>query len=53
MVWVKKIAGKNVFICGICGLGYADPVLAISCEEFCRENKCCSVDLAKAAVYRP
>src|SRR3990170_3420050 len=44
---------KTVYLCEICGFGYADEATANSCENFCREHKSCSLQIAKKAVVRP
>jgi len=52
MVWVKNVGMKPVFICSVCGLGYADAQTALQCEEFCQANKACSPEIAKKSVHR-
>ncbi len=52
MVWVKNVGMKPVFVCSACGTGYADPKIALQCEEYCTRHNACSVELARKAVYR-
>ena len=44
---------KAVFVCDSCGLGYRDPVVAFQCEQFCKENRACSIEIARKAAYKP
>ena len=54
LVTAKKIGGKTVFLCDICGLGYADKATAQECEDYCRVHKgSCSAEISKKAVYLP
>lgn len=53
MVWVKRVGMKAIHICSECGLGFEDPKTALRCEVFCKENRSCSTEIAKKAVYRP
>ena len=38
------------FQCPECGLHYHDENIAMACEEFCRANQACSMDIAKYAI---
>jgi hypothetical protein len=38
MVSEKKVEDKTVFLCDICGLGYADRKTAQECEDYCRTH---------------
>lgn len=40
----------DFFQCPECGLNYRDIAMAKKCEKFCRENKACSMEIAKKAV---
>ncbi len=53
MVWVKNVGMKAVYVCDVCGFGYGNPKTAIKCEQFCKENKACSPEITKKAVYKP
>ena len=52
MVSEKRIGDKTVFLCDICGLGYADKKTAQECEDYCRtHNGSCSAEISAKAVY--
>ncbi len=54
MVTEKKIDGKTVFLCDICGLGYAEKRTAQECEDYCRSHAgSCSAEISKKAIYLP
>jgi len=53
MVWLKNVGMKPVFICDVCGFGYATAKTALTCEEYCRKNKIPSPEITKKAVYAP
>jgi hypothetical protein len=54
LVTEKKIGNKTVFLCDICGLGYADRATAQECEDYCRAHRgSCSAAISKKAVYLP
>ncbi len=54
LVTEKKIKNKTVFLCDICGLGYADRSTAQECEDYCRAHEgSCSAEISKKAVYLP
>jgi hypothetical protein len=54
LVTEKKIGEKTVFLCDICGLGYADRETAQECEDYCKAHPgSCSVEISKKAVYLP
>jgi rubrerythrin len=44
---------RTVYLCEICGFGYADDTTANSCEIYCRAHKSCSLQITKKAVLRP
>jgi hypothetical protein len=46
-----KPAGKN-FRCEACNLVYRDEKTAKSCEDFCRKNHACNMDIIKLALKR-
>ena len=54
MVSEKKVNNKTVFLCDICGLGYADKKTAQDCEDYCKAHPgSCSAKIADKAVYFP
>jgi hypothetical protein len=54
MVSEKKLGDKKVFLCDICGLGYADRGTAQDCEDYCRTHDgSCSAEISAKAVYVP
>lgn len=53
MVWLKHALGGPIFMCDGCGQGYLDFKVALSCEEHCRKNGSCSMEISEKAVYRP
>ncbi len=54
MVTEKKIGDKTVFLCDVCGLGYADRKTAQECEDYYRAHPgSCSVEISQKAVYLP
>jgi hypothetical protein len=53
MVWIKNVGMKPCYVCGECGLGYRDPKTAMSCEEYCRKNSSCSLEISKKSIYKP
>ena len=47
MVSEKKVGDKTVFLCDICGLGYADRQTAQECEDYCRAHQgSCSAEIS-------
>jgi len=54
MVTEKKVVGQTIFICEICGLGYADRETAQKCEDWCGKNpETCNLQISQKAVYSP
>jgi len=53
LVREKKIDDKAVYVCEICGLGYADKETANECEEWCKKTGTCSLKITSKAVYVP
>lgn len=39
-----------IFQCMGCGLHYHDRRIADKCEEFCRENNACSIEIARFSI---
>ena len=46
-VVIKK---ETIFICEDCGLKYKKEQLAKKCEEFCKRNNACSLEITKYAI---
>lgn len=42
--------GKNYFKCEVCYMYYPKEGLAQECENFCKENNACDVNLIKHSV---
>jgi hypothetical protein len=42
-----------IFLCEICGYGYADLRAAEACEEFCDTHSFSSQEILKKAILRP
>jgi rubrerythrin len=53
MVKEKRINNETLFICEVCGLGYANKDAAEKCEDWCRKTGTCNVEITKKAVYFP
>lgn len=54
MVSEKKVGDGIVFLCDICGLGYADRKTAQECEDYCRAHPgSCSAEIVEKAIYAP
>jgi|TARA_B100001971_G_C18236496_1_gene567617 hypothetical protein len=49
---VKRLIkdGKKYFQCEECLFFYEDKELAEKCEEWCKENHSCNIDITKHAV---
>ncbi len=45
--------GRAVFVCKVCGFGYADASTASQCQDWCSKHSGCSVEIARKAIYRP
>ena len=41
---------KTYFICEECNMRYKTEELAQKCEDFCRKNKSCSIEIIKHAI---
>jgi hypothetical protein len=39
-----------IYQCQECSLHYRDESTAMACEEFCRANQACNMDIAKHAI---
>jgi hypothetical protein len=54
LVTEKEVGERIVFLCDICGLGYADKETAQECEDYCRTHHgSCSAEISQKAVYLP
>ncbi len=53
MVSEQNFRGRRIFVCEECGFGYAEKVLAIQCEAFCKKMGQCSTEITKLAVMKP
>lgn len=53
MVTEREHGGETVFLCDICGLGYADRETARECEDYCKAHNSCSIEITEKAVYHP
>lgn len=54
MVTEKKVDGKTIFVCDICGLGYLNREIAQKCEDWCGKNPgTCNLQISQKAVYSP
>jgi hypothetical protein len=54
LVTEKNVENGTVFLCDICGLGYADRKTAQECEDYCRAHHgSCSAEISRKAVYLP
>jgi|TARA_Y100000031_G_C8069787_1_gene314582 hypothetical protein len=42
--------GKKYFQCEICNFYYETEELAEKCEQYCKENKSCSLEITKHAI---
>lgn len=41
---------KELYQCEECGMHYEDEKIAKECEEFCRANHACNIEIIKYAV---
>jgi hypothetical protein len=53
MVSEKSTRKGTMYLCEICGFGYADIDTAERCEQYCYSHKKSSPMLAGRAVYKP
>jgi hypothetical protein len=54
MVFEKKLGNRILFLCDICGFGYADRKTAQECKDHCRAHHgSCSAEISAKAVYVP
>ncbi len=52
MVKPELYKGKNIFACEACGFGYKEKQLAQKCEDFCKKNNSCSLEITKHAIKK-
>jgi len=45
-----KIIDNNLYQCEECMLHYMEEKIAEDCEEFCRENNACNIEIIKYAI---
>jgi len=50
MVEEKIVNGTAYSKCSICGFFYKEKQLAQKCEDFCKANRSCSLEVTKHAV---
>ena len=50
MVKEVKKSGKTYYQCEECGFYYKEKKLAQKCEDFCRKNKSCSLEITKNSI---
>ena len=43
MVREKAVGNQTVFVCEVCGLGYADKETAQKCEVWCKKTGTCNL----------
>ena len=54
IVTEKKVDGQTIFVCDICGLGYADMATAQKCEDWCGKNsETCNLQISQKAICSP
>tara|TARA_Y100000310_G_scaffold200877_1_gene200960 strand:+ start:12925 stop:13080 length:156 start_codon:yes stop_codon:yes gene_type:complete len=41
---------ENCYYCEACEIVYKDKKKACECEDFCRKNKACNIDIIKYAI---
>ncbi len=41
---------KKLFVCAECGMKYRNEEFAKKCENYCRENQACNLDIVKHSV---
>jgi len=49
---VKEInkSGKEYFECGECSFIYKDRKIAKECEDYCKKNHACSIEITKHSI---
>lgn len=47
VILLNRRMTEQIYQCPECGLHYLDKALAKKCENFCKKNKACSLELAK------
>ena len=50
MVKIIEKSKKKYFQCEICGFIYKEKKWAQKCENFCKKNKSCSLNITKHAI---
>jgi len=52
MVKQQEQDKTRIYICEACGFGYKEKKLAQKCEDFCKKNNSCSLEITKYAVKK-
>ena len=52
MVKQQEQDKTRIYICEACGFGYKEKQLAQKCEDFCKKNNSCSLEITKYAVKK-
>ena len=50
MVNEEKRGDNKYFRCEVCDFYYKNKTLAKKCEDFCKENKSCNLDIVQYAI---
>jgi len=50
MVKEIKKNGQTLYLCGECGMAYAEKTWAEKCEAYCREHHGCNLEIIEHAV---
>jgi len=50
MVKEIKRKGRTLYTCEECGMAYAEKEWAEKCQQWCRENKSCNLEIISHAV---
>lgn len=46
-------SGRSLFLCDVCGLGYADTPTAQECQNWCEKYPSCNLAISRKAIHRP
>jgi len=53
MVLKVKVCGLDDYMCEECGFLYHELETAVGCEDFCRRNHACSLEITAKAAHKP
>jgi hypothetical protein len=53
MVLKVKVCGLDDYMCEECGFLYHELETAVRCEDFCRRNHACSLEITAKAAHKP